>query len=293
MDWKYPEIPKTMHFYWGLNTPVSYLQMLTIKSFRLLNPDWVINLWVPISPFKETHSWSTNEQKVEYTGLDYYDEMIKYVNHVFVTDFEKIGFRNDVSEVYKSDFIRLYILYHEGGFWSDIDILYIKPMSELNLDSGIIQGGSYSLNMGVVYNDPVGYIGIGFMFSKAKNKYFEALLNSALENLNTAQYESIGVGLYRKLFHSIYAIQHKFKGITFANIPMDVVYPFEWHQVDKIFNSTEDLTTNRTIGIHWFNGATDAKNFQNLLTPNNLDEIIQSTIVRYVKQINKEWSEIN
>mgnify|MGYP000863621701 CR=1 FL=1 len=41
-------IPKIVHFYWGKNNPLTFLQYLSVVSFREHNPGWKIKIYYPL-----------------------------------------------------------------------------------------------------------------------------------------------------------------------------------------------------------------------------------------------------
>src|SRR5690349_7515983 len=119
------QIPKIFNAYWD-QSPLSYMNYLTVKSFSYYNPDWIIHIYVPTQK-TEKITWITNEQKIKYTGVDYWSELTngKIKNLTIIPiDFESIGFYNHASEVIKSDYLRWHLLSTTGGLWSDLDILY-------------------------------------------------------------------------------------------------------------------------------------------------------------------------
>jgi len=126
-------IPKHLHLYWGGGKKLSYLRYLTVFSFVQLNPDWKITVWYPE---KNTNisNWKTNEHsKYCYNGIDYFYKLIDISPNVSLEKANMVGF-SDLSEVHKSDLHRWKILHEIGGWWSDFDILYFKPMASLNVD---------------------------------------------------------------------------------------------------------------------------------------------------------------
>lgn len=142
MEWKYKKIPKVVHFYWD-KSPLSFLNLLSVKSFKELNPDWTVKLYEP--KFRHNNiSWVGYTQKEKYSNINYLQYVYKYCDEIIEVDLEELNFRNDVSEVYKSDFLRWFLLSTEGGLWSDMDVLYIKPMHMLDLVAGVI--GSFDFN---------------------------------------------------------------------------------------------------------------------------------------------------
>ena len=121
-------IPKVFYAYWDGN-PLSFLQYLTVKTFKDLNPEWQAVIYMPVKRFDKI-TWTTSEQKAPYTGKDYLDRL-KQIAEIRLIDFEEIGFRNDISEVIKSDYLRYWILGTHGGLWSDMDIIYTSPIDKV------------------------------------------------------------------------------------------------------------------------------------------------------------------
>ena len=122
--------PKILHLYWDKSN-FSYLNLLTVLSFNKYHYGWKINVYCPLKPNK-VKSWKGNEQKDEYIGKDYFNELVK-IDNVFIhdIDFDLLNFKyNEASEVIKSDFFRLYILNKYGGLWSDFDIIYTNSIEE-------------------------------------------------------------------------------------------------------------------------------------------------------------------
>ena len=115
-----------LFLYWGGNK-LSYLRLLTIKTFKACNPDYKINLVLP-SKVSYKIEWVSTEHSNVYDGKDFIDEAIKCSDNVVYFNMEDIGLSNDLPEVYKSDIIRNYLLVTYGGIWSDFDIVYFKPI---------------------------------------------------------------------------------------------------------------------------------------------------------------------
>jgi len=125
--WQLKHIPQHIHFYWG-GKKLSYLRYLSIQTFQRLNPNWKISLHVPQVLSQAKPLWDTMQQKNSCIGQDYLDQLTDV--DVVVHDFANYGFDNQAHEVHKSDFLRWRLLATEGGVWSDIDILYCRPMSD-------------------------------------------------------------------------------------------------------------------------------------------------------------------
>src|SRR5690348_15696440 len=121
--------PKIMHMYWN-GSPMSFLQYLTIASFKKHNPKWKVWLWMPKVPNLTPPEWKSGEQADPYMGKDYL-EKAKAESEVKIIDFSTLGIPDELPETQKSDFFRWYLLYEYGGAWSDSDVLYIRSMDKL------------------------------------------------------------------------------------------------------------------------------------------------------------------
>lgn len=243
-------IPRVMNFYWG-GQSLSYLQYLTVLSFHKFNPLWKIVLHTPTVASNEI-TWITDEQKVQYVGPDYFDELksLPYVN-VNVVDFNEIGFFNNAPEVFKSDYLRWYLLSTQGGGWSDIDILYVKPLNEL------IEANTESL----VCLGEYGNI-IGFLLSKQNNPLFKRLLDNCFRYFNPNDYQSIGSKLMNLFYPKEIDLFYEFPNTK--NIQMDSFYKINHENIVDLFNENKiELITDDVIGVHWYNGSSIAKHFNN------------------------------
>lgn len=242
-------IPKIFFTYWD-GSILSQLQYLTIISFKELNPDWRIIVYMPLIRY-EPKTWKTVNQKIKYNGEDYLDKMYQIKDiEIIKIDFEQIGFKNNVSEVFKSDYLRYYFLDKHGGLWSDMDILYIKPIDIL------FEKINNNIDTILSYFDK--YYSIGLLISQPNNDFFKLLCNSCNNHFNPNEYQSIGSYMIKK----IYPIPDS------SNIfIMDKFYylPYNFKSIDQIFNkSVLNNIKNYTLGIHWFNGDNKTKQYQNI-----------------------------
>ncbi len=269
------QIPKIFYGYWDGNK-LSYLQYLTIVSFMKLNHDWKIKIYMPIKRY-EYNSWITNENKDKYIGKDYFNELYKLNIEIIKIDFNKIGFRNDVSEVIKSDYLRYYLLGNYGGLWSDMDILYIKPINDIIIEE--VYGDKNNINTVLDFHKD---FSIGFLLSSPNNDFFLNLVSQCLKNYDSTNYQTFGNALIRKIYNNINDIKHKYPNLNILNINHNTYLPIKWTEINNIFyNNYSDRITNYTIGIHWFNGSSIAKKFQNEFDSNNFSK--NGTIYKYLK----------
>lgn len=261
------QIPKIFNAYWD-GSSLSYLGYLTIESFLFYNPDWEIRIYTP-DPAKRTgaHSRVISDlrQPVSREWEDFWPKLQKDQRHnvkIITIDFDEIGFTFDASEIIRSDYLRYYLLARDGGIWSDLDIIYIKSMDETIFNS---QYGSQDFDTMIFYVS--GYYPIGFFVSGGNNALFLTLQEHAKSRYNPNEYQCIGCDLLKALWPSPDARLHSnFPGCKIRVEDRKPYLNFECGQLDEIFvhNHCHDIPEN-AVGIHWFNGAPEAKVFQNNL----------------------------
>ena len=244
--WHLNKIPKTLHVYWG-GGKLPYLRYLTVASFMRLNPTWEVVFYVPLSPILH-HSWNTPEQK----HVEGYSDCLYMIKELRVTirmiNFKTLGFSNIASEVHKSDFIRWTILNKPGGLWADMDIIFIRSMDELCFNKE-----EFSEVNTVVCRGSYGH-SIGFLMGGEGNTYFDTIYRASLKNYNKNEYQCIGSLLCNRLFPTIASTQAN--GTIPYNLPMDVVYPYDFNSFKELFTKTSiDRFTENTIGVHWYGGS--------------------------------------
>jgi len=261
-------ISKVCNFYWG-GGPLSYLQYLSIVSFNRYNPDWTINLFMPKELESIAPTWVTNEQRDEYMGQDYLSEAKKLCN-VIEIDFSEHEFAKPRHEVQKADIIRWHILYEYGGIWSDIDILYVKPMSLTGFDIAVCY-----------HDDPY----IGFFITKPHLKLFQDFYSISKDNIKRNiddTYQALGADMLRHRYGSFQGIHSTYPQFSIVNLPMDIVYPYlpDNKDIEEMLFGKTDKTTEDTIGLHWYNGSPIAKKYQNGFDKYKENESVISKLVK-------------
>lgn len=243
MEWQL-NIPKILHVYWGGKT-LNYLRFLTIKTFLKHNPDWKIRFLYPKEYTKGT-SWVTYENKnTAWDVQDFMPEVKKLPIDLVMVDLQEYGVSNKISEVHKSDFVRLIQLSQYGGLWSDMDIFYIKPMTDFYLN--VPENKDIET---YICNNEYGH-SIGFMMASQGNKFFASLSSLALREYEPYFYQTLGARLYNKYFSTMESIHRLSSAI---NISMDVVYPSRAGDEADLINGNAIRITDKTLGIHWFAG---------------------------------------
>jgi len=245
--WHLTKIPKILHVYFG-GEKLSYLRYMTVKSFCNLNRDWQVRFYYPKFPTTDK-SWVSFEQKYEFDGDDYFDRLKSLPIQMIEYDFSSIGVDNSLSEVYKSDFLRWYLLSTVGGLWADMDILFFKPMSFLPFntpENAHIDTGVCICNYGH---------SIGFMLASQDNLYYRYIWQRTKQAWNSTNYQSIGSILSNHLFPTVQSVHRVLPQLNAINIPMDVVYAYDAARISDIYKSQNlDRYTNNSIGLHWYAG---------------------------------------
>ena len=269
--WHLKRIPKKMHLYWGRNKKLSYMKYLTIKSFMKHNFGFTINIFYPKEPCKGIN-WGTPEQKrYNYRYFDYFDCLKKFKNiNLIEFDFSKIlKNHRSVSEVHKSDLLRLFLLVHEGGFWSDFDILYTDSIE----NSIINQEENEDIDTGICFFE--NNSSIGFLFSSQQNKYYHNLLNRAYNSLllnKDPSYQFIGRDIFNQIIYNAFKQNinlNKQFNVSLYNVPKEVVYPFNWLGIDEILG--DGKLDKDSIGVHWFAGNDKISLYENQIYQGNIE----------------------
>lgn len=252
MTWELTKIPKIAHFFWDGN-PLSFLRWASINSFSALNPDWELRFHMT----KDTAAarWSSNENKQ--VDCDDYRERLGDISNLKIIEETAFG---GMHGVHQSDLLRTRYLFEDGGIWSDVDILYHKPMDELacniaeyaDRDCALCWSGNW--------------FPIAFMFAAPGSKYFE-IVHTAQQNgirgRNTHNdYQRYGTRVFKGIF----------KGYDYGPIPIATheVYQEMWKAHAKIFAG--DVNLDIGIGVHWYGGSHSAAVFEPQITHKNWRE---------------------
>jgi hypothetical protein len=237
--WYLSNIPKIMHCYWG-GRKLPYLRYLTLESFHKYNPDWEIRYYYPLNPIAG-HSWSTIEQKYDETWENWVDKIDSNVIEVQGVNFAEAT--KGMSEVHRSDYLRWQLLSTVGGLWSDMDIIYTKPIDNLYIN--IPENKDKET---IVCICKYGH-SVGFLMGSANNATFKRMAEQSLVSYSSAQYQCMGSALFNKLYPTIESIPNC------VNLSMDVLYAYDANHVKELFSSNNLVRfTNNTIGVHWYAG---------------------------------------
>lgn len=246
-------IPQILHLYWGRNRPLSYLRFLTFETFRKCNPKWDIVVWTTDNPTMGD-TWTTGEQSGTRRVEDWFEKLPN--RECFV--FDGRGFPSTASEVHKSDFARWCLLSEYGGWWSDFDIWYARPMATME-----------SLVPGVFDAETVvcahKWHSIGFLGAQKDSPLFTAAAYTARVKYDPASYQCLGRTLLDELLPPPVA-----NGNGIVNLPESIVYPVRASPKRDILRlrSHIDIPIGH-VGVHWFAGHPDNDYLETTTTPTN------------------------
>jgi len=256
----------------------------------MFNPTWEMNLYMSQCPIKDKPWLSYNYQDFFYfNGIDYMPEIQKLDINILswdLSDNELVKLDNNppLSASHKSNYFKWYKLATDGGIYSDLDILYFKPIDKFY---DTINNDGYDTAIG-----QLNYLSIGFLASAGNNDFYKDIFLNTFNSFNQGDYQSAGVmNIYNLYVDCPYdnvfnVAQAKYPHLKFYNIPMDLVYPFDSTRIDEAFNSDMKITDlpDISIGYHWYAGSLTAQDFNNLINEQNYKSI-NSLFTNIVKEI--------
>lgn len=270
-------IPKVLHLYWGRNNPLSFLRYMTVVSFSRLNPDWNIIVHYPENACVGI-TWGSREHRVDMSGADdYFDRLDKIPQcETRLIVLEDIEPENGLAEVMRSDVVGWHILGEHGGWWSDFDILFIRPMLVLPIADSIGVVGSYQ-------QDSSGqkFWSVGFLGSDAgefAQDFFERVLCNACMQYDPKKYQSCGQDAYGP-------VHEKFDGDKrLLALPPAIVYPVASWEARQLYSRSIPRVAQSTIGIHWYGGFEQSQRAELAINETNLHKY-SGLLIQWLRQV--------
>jgi hypothetical protein len=270
-----------MTFFWGGGT-LSWLRYMTLASFRHYHPDWDICLCRSDTGLDKLWKTCEIEDVTGYSGVNYFDRLAD----LNVLDVSWTCPIPGLSTAQISDVFEWHTLANIAGFYSDMDVLYIKP---INYDAWCKSDAVFCLSGG--------YMTIGFMGAGSQSPIFECIYNAAITHYNPANYQSLGAGaIYRlvgleHLWSRVHApgqlaiqwLSKKFPLLCVSTMLDKTIYPWTYLELDNIFERNETVPDECTA-IHWFGASPIAQVWNNKLTDDNFGSF-NTTLTNYAKLV--------
>jgi hypothetical protein len=264
---------------------MSWLRWLTLYSLRKYNPDYKIVLLEP-PDYSHKRKWTTNERADETTeGLDYRNRLgeLGIERQTWHPPF------TDIGKAQCSDLCEWERLATVGGFYSDLDILWVRPLDELRSRYKLCNAAFCLEN---------GALAIGFFAASPNNPVFQGVYEAAIKRGNVKDYQGFGTSslyTYAGVFHrrsrisakglrAITEIKNLHPNLHIEVLPDQTVYPFDWTQIDSIFYGHHDLHPD-SYGLHWFGGSKQAQDIGPKLTEEDWLWRSDTTIGRVISKI--------
>lgn len=276
-------IPKLMSFFW--TGEMSWLRYMTLYSFRKYNPDWSICVYSPKNTCKNK-TWKTHEDADTcYRGIDYTNQLDSL--RVERKTWEHPNSKN-LAPAHACDILEWYVLGTTGGFFSDMDILWLRPMESLLQRYG---------QSDALFCLEDGRMAIGFFGSAPDCRLFRDVYRKTGYHQIPKGYQFYGTEhLFRVAVLSprqinspiagkivIDSFKQRYRHLQINTVPDATVYPFDWREIPDIFESNLPVPT-FSYGIHWFGGSPIAQKWNNLLTSENYQRY-QTTLTNCLKKV--------
>lgn len=163
-----------------------------------------------------------------------------------------------------SDFMEWEYLSTGGGWYMDMDILFVKPIPQLDADAVFCFAADSSV------------FTIGFIGASMGNPIFQDILSSARMNYNPAYHEATGaLAAYAATRtdwrtkspaqDTLNYFKQKYPKLELATLPDSSIYPF---RCETLFCNNAPLPSGM-IGIHWFGGHPISQKWNSLLGEDN------------------------
>jgi len=168
---------------------------------------------------------------------------------------QEFNINSEIFHTFIADLIRIKKLEEHGGFWFDMDILFLK---KIPTDLESLSGKSEC-----IVTSYSGTIATGFVGGVPHAAVFKDLLAAALQEKDNlcfrANYQVFGPDLWKKI-----AIP-RIKDTTVTLFNRRLIYPYLWNEMSFYFEyDSYKMSTHDYFGVHWYNGSNVAHTYLNL-----------------------------
>lgn len=266
-------IPNRAMFYWRGGC-LSWMRYNTLWSFRKLHPDWEMTLFYggpapgnPNQRWEDTQDWLGSPD----LGHDYLPEVAALGVEIKAWR-PPAGYPNSEPS-HENDICRWGALSQFGGWFFDLDILFVDKMEKLEVDD----------RADVAFIPARDWIPTGFMGAVKGNQFTAAMYDCALSAPDKTRYRACGAEAIARAINLPAAAagwgQHTrteltrnmraaFPGISWQFISQAACYRWEWFDAAQIFSGDGGVLSS-TIAIHWYGNQRVAQRAQRKLTAEN------------------------
>ena len=150
-----------------------------------------------------------------------------------------------------------------------MDIIYHKPITELYFNNY----ENSQTDLVVSYDERhiengINLTPIGFLLTKPKNSFFNSLAKKSIKIFDPNRYQSIGAYMWMSNYPNIQSIRESHH-LRVLNLDYNVVYQFDWNNLDQIYKSRTKKLDDKSIGTHWYGGHPLSQQFNNKINHEN------------------------
>lgn len=257
------QIPKILHLYWDLS-PMSFLQALTVVSFRKYNPEWCINCYVP----KQGYSGQT-KYIPDYLGEDFF-HVAKSVPGFNLIEVDLCDYNIDPQHhnILRSDILRYHKLYECGGVWSDFDVVWLRPVEHFTNTDYFGDVAPDDISAVVSFSEGVCAIhSIGVLIHGKNDPYIGDVIELTKLQKPPFRHECFGSEMLCAAYPTLQHIRSKFPNTVGACF--ETYYPYNIHPpkptIKNLYEGLDlsPLDSKNVLCLHWYNGHVLSKRYVN------------------------------
>jgi hypothetical protein len=273
-------IPHQVFYYWGYGTRMTYLRYLSLASFRHHHPNW--EMYIYQSDWSKG-AWNFHEfaSRSKAKRHDYSEEAKNVLGVKFETyqPTDKVVLQMpppNISDIFSYD-----ILARNGGWYSDMDVIWTKNLDRVSdQDYAFIGFGNL--------RDWVGVFG-AVQGSWVMKSFYEP----CVRNWSPDSYNSTGTyGIIQACSGSL-EWQQKFeagdRGMKNWRAPADMFYPVEPWRSEVLWTAAWEHSQAHTYSVHLYGGNADyAMANRKISAPSYINDYSHKEwVCRYVRSLDR------
>jgi hypothetical protein len=235
---------------------MSFLNVVSVLSFRKYNPDWKIIIYNAT----QTPDDSKNRlQYVPYTGKDYF-YILGELPYVEIRELDITKYR--VHSILVSDIWRREILYETGGVYSDFDVLWLKPMKEFKYIDCIGDSRDFEAVVSF-YEYTKGFHNVSNLIAEKGSPFMQSMIEETARVRHPFGDQAFGTKMVNKMYPDLKSITDKFPRVL--AIKYETFYPYSTFRMDQLFveNDLAPIQSKNVMCIHWFYANSYSKAYIN------------------------------